>query len=122
NELAFYRPALTRGWAAHQAGRAHPIVDRRNTVRRQLNRLAHQLLQATGHVGRDEITARGDRRFSVGDRVIARTPGRDLHPPGRPDAYVRNGALGTVLALHPSNRPTGDTITVAFDGIGTFDM
>jgi ATP-dependent exoDNAse (exonuclease V) alpha subunit len=58
----------------------------------------------------------------VGDRVIARTPGRDLHPPGRPDAYVRNGALGTVLALHPSNRPTGDTITVAFDGIGTFDM
>ena len=122
DELDFYRQALTRWWAAHQAGLEHPIVDRRNTVRRQLNRLAHQLLQATGEISRDEITASGDRRFSVGDRVIARTPDRDLHPPGQPDAYVRNGALGTVLALHPGARPVDDTITVAFDGIGTIDL
>jgi ATP-dependent exoDNAse (exonuclease V) alpha subunit len=91
-------------------------------VRRQLNRLAHQLLQATGQISRDEIPAAGDRAFSVGDRVIARTPDRDLHPPRQPDAYVRNGALGTVLALHPGARPTDDTITVAFDGIGTIDV
>jgi ATP-dependent exoDNAse (exonuclease V) alpha subunit len=122
DELDFYRQALTRWWAAHQTGREHPIVDRRNTVRRQLNRLAHRLLQATGQISRDEITSSGDRRFSVGDRVITRTPDRDLHPPGQPDAYVRNGALGTVLALHPGARPVDDTITVAFDGIGNIDL
>ena len=122
NEVDFYRQALARWWAAHQAGREHPIVDRRNTVRRQLNRLAHRLLQTTGQISRDEIPATGDRRFSVGDRVIARNPDRDLHPPGQPDAYVRNGALGTVLALHPGDRPADDTLTVAFDDIGTIDL
>jgi conjugative relaxase-like TrwC/TraI family protein len=122
DELDFYRQALSRWWAARQTGLDHPIVDRRNTVRRQLNRLAHQLLQATGELSRDEITASGDRRFSVGDRVIARTPDRNLHPPGQPDAYVRNGALGTVLVLHAGDRPPDDTITVAFDGIGTIDL
>jgi ATP-dependent exoDNAse (exonuclease V) alpha subunit len=122
DELDFYRQALARWWAAHQAGQEHPIVDRRNTVRRQLNRLAHRLLRATGQLSRDEIPASGDRRFSVGDRVIARTPDRDLHPPRQPDAYVRNGALGTVLALHAGDRPADDTITVAFDGIGTIDV
>ncbi len=122
DELDYYRQALTRWWNAHQAGQEHPIVDRRNTVRRQLNRLAHRLLQATGQISTTEITAHGDRRFSVGDRVIARTPDRDLHPPGRPDAYVRNGALGTVLALHPDDRLPDDTITVAFDDIGPIDL
>jgi conjugative relaxase-like TrwC/TraI family protein len=122
DELDFHRQALARWWAAHQTGREHPIVDRRNTVRHQLNRLAHRLLQATGQISRDEIPASGDRRFSVGDRVIARTPDRDLHPPRQPDAYIRNGALGTVLALHPGHRPADDTLTVAFDGIGTIDV
>jgi conjugative relaxase-like TrwC/TraI family protein len=122
DELDFYRQALSRWWAARQTSLDHPIVDRRNTVRRQVNRLAHQLLQATGELSRDEITASGDRRFSVGDRIIARTPNRDLHPPRQPDAYVRNGALGTVLALHAGDRPGDDTITVAFDGIGTIDL
>jgi TrwC relaxase len=122
DEFDFYRQALTRWWAAQQAGQEHPIVDRRNTVRHQLNRLAHQLLQATGHIGQHEITASSDRRFSVGDRVIARVPDRDLHPPGQANAYVRNGAVGTVLALHPGARPVDDTITVAFDGIGTIDV
>ena len=91
-------------------------------MRRQLNRLTHRLLQATGQISGDEITASGDRRFSVGDRVIARTPNRDLHPPGQPDAYVRNGALGTVLSLHAGDGRVEDTITVAFDGIGTIDV
>jgi hypothetical protein len=122
DELDFYRQALIRWWAAHQSGRQHPIVDRRNTVRRQLNRLAHRLLQATGQISRDEIPASSDRRFSAGDHVIARAPDRDLHPPGRPGAYVRNGALGTVVALHRGARPADDTITVSFDGIGTIDV
>jgi ATP-dependent exoDNAse (exonuclease V) alpha subunit len=122
DELDFYRQALARWWAAHQAGREHPIVDRRNTVPRQLNRLAHRLLLATGQISRDEIPASGDRRFSVGDRVIARAPDCDLHPPERPGPYVRNGALGTITALLPGTRLADDTITVAFDGIGTIDV
>lgn len=104
------------------AGLHHPIVDRRNTVRRQLDRLVHRLLQATGEIGREEITARGDHAFSVGDRVIARSPDRHLHPPRRPEAYVRNGALGTVTALHPNSSSDRDRITVTFDGIGTIDL
>jgi hypothetical protein len=122
DELDSYRQALGRWWAAHQARQDHPVVDRRNTVRHQLNRLIHQLLQTTGHIGQHEITAHGDRRFSVGDRVLARTPDRDLHPPGQANAYVRNGAVGTVIAQHPGARPGDDTITVAFDGIGTIDV
>ncbi len=122
DELDFYRQALARWWTAHQAGLHHPIVDRRNTVRRQLNRLAHQLLQATGHISHDEISASDGRRLSVGDRVIARTPDRDLHPPGQRGAYIRNGALGTITALRASARPIDDTITVTFDGIGTIDV
>jgi ATP-dependent exoDNAse (exonuclease V) alpha subunit len=122
DEIDFYRQALTRWWSAHQAGLEHPIVDRRNTVRRQLNRLTHGLLQATGYIGQHEITGTSDRRFSVGDRVIARTPDRDLHPVGQANAYVRNGALGTVTALRSGRQPQDDTITVAFDGIGTIDV
>jgi ATP-dependent exoDNAse (exonuclease V) alpha subunit len=122
DELDYYRPALTRWWDAHQAGLHHPIVDRRNTVRRHLNRLAHLLLQATGVIGHDEIAAIGGRAFSVGDRVIARDPDRDLHPPGQPDGYIRNGALGTITALHPDRQPANHRITVAFDGIGTIDV
>jgi hypothetical protein len=122
DELDYHRQALTRWWAAHQAGLHHPIVDRRNTVRRQLNRLAHRLLQATRDIGRDEVTDRSNRGFSVGDRVIARSPDRHLHPPQRPDAYVRNGALGTITALHQGANRSDDAITVAFDGIGTINL
>jgi hypothetical protein len=35
---------------------------------------------------------------------------------------VRNGALGTIVALNPGAHPSDDTITVAFDGIGTVDV
>jgi hypothetical protein len=45
---------------------------------------------------------------------------------GRPGsgapAARRLGALGTVLALHPGTRLADDTITVAFDAIGTIDL
>jgi hypothetical protein len=77
---------------------------------------------STGHIGQHEITASSDRRSSVGDRVIARTPDRDLHPAVQANAYVRNGALGTVTALRSGRQPQDDTITVAFDGIGTIDL
>src|SRR5690606_25363537 len=70
----------------------------------------------------EEIVASSDRRFSLGDRVTARAPNRELHVVGNRRAYVRNGALGTVIALNQGDRREQDTITVDFDGIGTIDL
>jgi len=122
DELDLYLDLLARWWDSRQAGSEHPMVDRRNHTRWQLNRLAHRLLQATGDVGTEEVVASGDRRFSVGDRVIARTPGRKLHPPERRNDYVRNGAVGTVVAVNKRRNRVRDTISVRFDGIGAVDL
>jgi conjugative relaxase-like TrwC/TraI family protein len=119
DDLAMYRQVLARWWDSHRAALDHPMVDRRNSTRRQLNRLAHLLRQIHDEIGTDEILASGDRRFSVGDRVTARAPNRDLHPPGDGTAYVRNGALGTISAIdHDKRSRERDTITVDFDGVG----
>jgi ATP-dependent exoDNAse (exonuclease V) alpha subunit len=107
---------LSRWRDAHLRGDDHPMVDRRNVTRHRLNRLAHTVLRANGEVGEAELVASGDRRFSVGDRVAARRPARDLHPDGNRKAYVRNGAQGTVTSLHE------DALTVDFDGIGTIQV
>jgi ATP-dependent exoDNAse (exonuclease V) alpha subunit len=123
DDLTMYRHVLARWWDAHRAGQEHPMVDRRNSTRRQLNRLAHLLRQVNGELGTDEITASGDRRFVVGDRVTARAPNRSLHVEGDRHAYVRNGALGTIAAVtRDPRRPERDTLTVDFDGIGRIDL
>jgi conjugative relaxase-like TrwC/TraI family protein len=120
DDLTMYRDVLGRWWDEHRAGRDHPMVDRRNSTRRQLNRLAHLLRRTHGEIGAEEIVASGNRRFSVGDRVAARAPNRSLHTEGDPAAYVRNGALGTIVAVHPDARHRErEAITVDFDGIGT---
>ncbi len=99
------------------------MVDRRNSTRRQLNRLAHRLRQVNGEIGIEELVASGERRFSVGDRVTARAPNRNLHPDGDRRAYVRNGALGTIVALQPhQDDRQQDTLVVDFDGIGTIEL
>lgn len=122
DEIDFYRQALTRWWEAHRSGLHHPMVDGRNIVRRRLNRLAHRLLQASGEVGTEELRASGDRGFAIGDRVIARVPARDLHPPGQPKNYIRNGSRGVVTAISRGRRPEADTITVTFDGFGAVTL
>ena len=123
DDLAMYREVLGRWWNAHRDGLDHPMVDRRNSTRRQLNRLAHLLRQVNGELDGEEITASGDRAFAVGDRITARAPNRDLHVEGDRMAYVRNGALGTVVAVHPDRRdPAEDSVTVDFDGIGHIDI
>ncbi len=122
DEVDLYLDLLQRWWQSRQDGAEHPMVDRRNHTRWQLNRLAHRLLQMTGDVGADEIVAAHDRRFSVGDRVVARKGDRTLHPSGRPRDYVRNGATGTVVAIRSRRNHTRDRIRVAFDGIGTIDL
>lgn len=123
DDLTMYRHVLGRWWDAHRDGDDHPMVDRRNATRRQLNRLAHLLRRVNGELGADEIPASGDRTFAVGDRVTARAPNRTLHVAGNPKAYVRNGALGTIVAVHREpDTPRNDTVTVDFDGIGAIDL
>ncbi|MBV6509613.1 MAG: ATP-dependent RecD-like DNA helicase [Acidimicrobiales bacterium] len=123
DDLAMYRQVLGRWWDAHQDGRDHPMVDRRNSTRRQLNRLAHLLRRVNGELDGEAITASGNRAFAVGDRVTARAPNRELHVDGDRRAYVRNGALGTIVSVHHDRRSTDDdTLTVNFDGIGRIDI
>jgi ATP-dependent exoDNAse (exonuclease V) alpha subunit len=100
------------------------MVDRRNSTRQQLNRLAHLLRRVHGELGADEISASSDRRFAVGDRVIARVPNRELHVEGDRRSYVRNGALGTITAIHHQDRRerARDSLTVEFDGIGRIEV
>ncbi len=122
DDLTMYRHVLGRWWDAHRNGDDHPMVDRRNATRRQLNRLAHLLRRVNGELGA-EIPASGDRFFAVGDRVTARAPNRTLHVAGTPKAYVRNGALGTIVGVHrDADAPRNDAVTVDFDGIGTIDL
>jgi conjugative relaxase-like TrwC/TraI family protein len=123
DDLTMYREILGRWWDAHQAGDDHPMVDRRNATRRQLNRLAHILRQVNGELTGDLVPATGDRSFAIGDRITARAPNRDLHVDGDRNAYIRNGALGTITATRcDPERPEQDTLTVDFDGIGTIDL
>ncbi len=122
DEVDLYLDLLERWWLARRDGDEHPMVDRRNRTRWQLNRLAHRLLQVTGDVGREEIVAARDRRFSVGDRVVARVGERTLHPAGRPADYVRNGATGTVTAITKRRNHKQDRIMVAFDSLGKIEL
>jgi hypothetical protein len=122
DEVDLHLDLLDRWWKARLDGREHPMVDRRNHTRRQLNRLAHRLLQVTGDVSTDEIVAAHDRRFSVGDRVVARRGDRALHPSGRPRDYVRNGANGTVVAVNRQRHQEKETISVAFDNLGEVEL
>ncbi|KAA0235955.1 MAG: hypothetical protein EDR02_02020 [Actinobacteria bacterium] len=122
DDLTMYRHVLGRWWDAHRQGLDHPMVDRRNSTRRQLNRLAHLLRRVHGELG-DEVAASGDRTFAVGDRVTARAPNRQLHVQGDRRAYVRNGALGTVVAVnHDRKGRARDTLSIDFDGIGRIDI
>jgi ATP-dependent exoDNAse (exonuclease V) alpha subunit len=119
DEIDFYRQILSRWWTTHRAGLHHPMVDGRNIVRRRLNQLAHRFLQTAGEVDADELQASGGRGFAVGDRVIARTPARHLHPAGQPRAYIRNGAVGSITYTVRGHQAHDDRITVEFDDLGT---
>jgi hypothetical protein len=122
DDLSLYVGMLQRWWDARSEGHRHPMVDRRHRTRHQLNRLARRLLAVDGQLGSDEIEATGGRAFAVGDEVVARMAGRHLHPPGDPAKYVRNGAVGTVLAAVRGVAPAGDRLRIEFAGAGTIDV
>ena len=115
SDVELYVGMLQNWWEAHRRGETHPMVDRRHHTRRVLNRLARQLRRASGELGVLELEASDGRRFAVGDRVVARMVARDLHVAGEPDAYVRNGATGTVVAVDHEGAPG---LEVDFEGIG----
>ncbi|MGH9117136.1 MAG: MobF family relaxase [Acidimicrobiales bacterium] len=117
-----YLQVLERWWTSRQAGTHHPMVDRRNMVRRSLNDLAHRLLQAAGELGGEEVLAAEGRRFSTGDHVIARRGERTLHPTGRSRDYIRNGATGTIIELHPGSESDNDVIVVDFTELGVIEL
>lgn len=122
NDLDLYVGMLKGWWDAHLAGDIHPMVDRRHRTRRQLNRLARQLLRANGELGDIELRASGDRAFAAGDRIVARMAARHLHVEGRPDAYLRNGANGTVVDVRPGPNRRADCLIADIDGIGTIEI
>ena len=116
DDVNLYAKLLARWWDARASGKPHPLVERSNRRRRQLNRLAHRLLQVHGVIGPDVVQASDGRSFAVGDEVTARMGERSLHPPGEPHLYVRNGARGRVVAA------TDDAIDVAFEDLGTITL
>ncbi len=58
DDVTMYRHVLGRWCNAHRDGLDHLMVDRRNTTRRQLNRLAHRLRQVNGEVSAEESSQR----------------------------------------------------------------
>jgi conjugative relaxase-like TrwC/TraI family protein len=122
NDIDLYLGMLGNWWDAHQAGSPHPMVDRRHHTRRVLNRLARQLRRASGELGDNELHASGDRDFATGDRVVARMAARHLHVAGDPNAYVRNGATGTITAVTTDPDPARESVEVCFDEIGPITL
>jgi conjugative relaxase-like TrwC/TraI family protein len=119
DDAQLYARLLTRWWDARQGGAPHPLVERSNHRRRQLNRLARRVLQAHGEISTDEVPASDRRAFAVGDEVIARRGNRRLHPPGNPDAYLRNGSRGLVVGIERGAHPGGDALVIDFAELGT---
>jgi conjugative relaxase-like TrwC/TraI family protein len=109
---------LERWWVARGSEEPNPMVERLNHNRRLLNRLARRLLQASGEIGTEEIAASGDRRFSVGDEVIARVGNRRLYPDGEPKSYLRNGSVGVIEEIVRSRRVNEDVLVIRFKKLG----
>lgn len=111
-----YAAMVERWLHARHSGDAHPMIDRRNRTRRILNAVAHHVLKVEGAVAVTGLRTADDREFCVGDEVVARRPARDLHPAGRPTAYVRNGSRGRVVVADE------DGLTVEFESLGRVDV
>jgi Ti-type conjugative transfer relaxase TraA len=115
------KAALVAGWDAVR--RESPqfsqviLAYTRDDVR-ELNALARERLRATGQLGPDQAvqTERGERAFAAGDRIMFQRNERALGggPGGRGGVAVKNGTLGTVLAVEAG----GERLTVQLDGTG----
>ncbi len=111
--------SLVAGWDAErrqapQASRVMLASTRADVA--ELNGLARERLRAAGELGSDQVvgTERGERSLAVGDRVMFGRNERGLGagPDGRGGVAVKNGTLGTVLAVEAG----GERLTVLVDG------
>ncbi len=112
------RAALVGEWdqgrrAASAAARIILAYTRADVA--ELNDLAREKLRATGELGPDQVvqTERGERTMAAGDRLIFLRNERGLGagPDGRGGVAVKNGTLGTVLAVEAG----GERLTVQLD-------
>jgi Ti-type conjugative transfer relaxase TraA len=108
------REALIQGWdGARQsdASASRIILTHTNDEVRELNLMARSQMRRAGDLGNDATieTARGDRQFASGDRIMFLRNERGLG--------IKNGTLGTVYAAHPARLAvrTDDGRKVAFD-------
>jgi Ti-type conjugative transfer relaxase TraA len=115
------RAAVVAGWAAERpesptASRIMLAHTRADVA--ALNALARDRLREAGELGveRAVATERGERAMAAGDRVMFLRNERALGtgPDGRGGVAVKNGTLGTVLAVEAG----GERLTVALDGAG----
>ena len=110
---------LVAGWDAErrQAPKATRVMlaSTRADVA-ELNGLARDRLRAAGELGPEQVveTERGERSLAVGDRVMFGRNERGLgaQPDGWGGVAVKNGTLGTVLAVEAG----GERLTVRVDG------
>ncbi len=98
-ERSAYLAVLHRWWQARETGDPHPMVDRLNHTRANLNHLAQTLRLHAGELDPTQHLTIGETRLHVGDTVIAKHPARHLHPADSPDRYLRNGTTGIVTAI-----------------------
>jgi len=116
------RAALVAGWdwQRHQSPQGSQVMlaYTRSDVA-ELNRLARAHMRVAGELGVEHQveTERGARVFAAGDRLMFLRNERGLGagPGGRGGVAVKNGSLGTVLAVESG----GERLTVRLDGPGS---
>jgi len=112
---------LVAGWAGVRGAepeRSQVMLAYTRADVAELNRLAREQLRAAGELGPEHQvgTEGGERGLAVGDRVMFGRNERGLGagPGGRGGVAVKNGTLGTVLAVEAG----GERLTVRLDGPG----
>ena len=115
------RAALVAGWDAERRmapAQSRVILAYTRADVAELNRLARERLAAAGELGPEQVvqTERGERAMAAGDRLMFLKNERGLGaaPGGRGGVAVKNGTLGTVLAVDAQ----GERLTVRLDGPG----
>ena len=113
--LAEAKAALVAGWDAERQqspGESRVMLASTRADVADLNRLARERLREAGALGADHVvqTERGERQFAQGDRLMFLRNERGLG--------VKNGTLGTVLAVEPG----GERLTVRLDDRRVVDV
>jgi Ti-type conjugative transfer relaxase TraA len=113
------RAAVVAGWAAgrrESPGESRIMLAHTRADVAELNRLARGAMREAGALGAEHgvATENGPRTMAAGDRVMFLRNERALGagPGGHGGAAVKNGTLGTVLAVEAG----GGRLTVALDG------